>query len=383
MACEINIPVHLAFCIQILQTNFGQSASVLLTDSNPVIVKQSSSQTWFCWPSDNPVRKQLVTKKIESELTLTCSVHVPVAIDVECIQNSHWQQKQVWYKAAGAQSCKGIRKQISRFCNLIGSCLQKGNCESQNTGTRNGSNVVSYRKLQWNLSITALRNCGHLRCTDGWLGSRMVGHRNVYLLDLRIRDTSLFCNTDVYSAPKWVLTILIELHTTDIRPCPSLVSSTNNAEMPHYLYCKRRWLCWRTGNEASHAPHHCSIHMRRIWLVKQLLGWMSRSTIVCSGFSCLQRHLGTRKWWNAGIKVKKRELYTSLAGSTMMLINNLAEAHLAAAIERLHYKIFQKLIWIVMLAGSQFLKMHNTITEIVVFHYCTLFYSCWVCDILE
>ena len=85
---EINIPLHLVFCIEIFENIFVQSASVWLTDSNPVIVKQSSSQTWFCWPSDNPVRKQLVTR-IESELTLTCSMHVAVAIDdfdVDCIQ---------------------------------------------------------------------------------------------------------------------------------------------------------------------------------------------------------------------------------------------------------------------------------------------------------
>ena len=48
-----------------------------------------------------------------------------------------------------------------------------------------------------------------------------VGHRNMYLLDLRIKDTSLFRNTDVCSAPKRVLTIVIELHTTDRRPHPT------------------------------------------------------------------------------------------------------------------------------------------------------------------
>ena len=84
---EINIPLHLVFCTGILNS-FWQSAYAHLRDSNPVIVKQSSSQTWFCWPSDNPVRKQLVTR-IESELTLTCSMHVAVAIDdfdIDCIQ---------------------------------------------------------------------------------------------------------------------------------------------------------------------------------------------------------------------------------------------------------------------------------------------------------
>ena len=43
----------------------------------------------------------------------------------------------------------------------------------------------------------------------------------MYLLDLRIKDTSLFRNMDVCYAPKRVLTILIELHTMDRRPCPT------------------------------------------------------------------------------------------------------------------------------------------------------------------
>ena len=69
-----------------------------------------------------------------------------------------------------------------------------------------------------------------------------------------------------------------------------------------------------------------------------------------------------------------RKGHTSLAGSAMimMLISNLAEAHhspIAAA------RLFQKLIWIVMLAGSQFLKCINCssyniiIVKVVVFHY--------------
>ena len=48
----------------------------------------------------------------------------------------------------------------------------------------------------------------------------------------------------------------------------------------------------------------------------------------------------------------------------MMLISNLAEAHRSsiaaslrqATLQGLQYKIFQMLIWIVMLAGSRFLK---------------------------
>ena len=58
------------------------------------------------------------------------------------------------------------------------------------------------------------------------------------------------------------------------------------------------------------------------------------------------------------IKARTRELHTSLAGSTMMLISNLAEAHcsLIAAARQATLQDISKLIWIVMLAGLQYLK---------------------------
>ena len=69
--------------------------------------------------------------------------------------------------------------------------------------------------------------------------------------------------------------------------------------------------------EASPTPHRCSIHVRRIWLVNQLLG---------------------------------------------RLVLNVSKCHrLFGVITLTHTSKNQK---------------------IVVFHYCTLFYSCWICDIL-
>ena len=77
---------------------------------------------------------------------------------------------------------------------------------------------------------------------------------------LQIEDTSLFRNTDVCSTLKQVLTILVELHTTDERPRPTSLFN------PCASY---RWLtsCWDVSN-----------------------------VLKCHCLSRLQRHLGTRKW---------------------------------------------------------------------------------------
>ena len=99
---------------------------------------------------------------------------------------------------------------------------------------------------------------------------------------------------------------------------------------------------------------------------------MSQSAIVCLGLSHLKRHLGTR---NAGIKARKRELHTSLAGSTMMLISNLVEAHrssIACCCRQATLQDISKANLDCHASWFTIFKMHNTVTGIVVFHYCTL-----------
>ena len=68
----------------------------------------------------------------------------------------------------------------------------------------------------------------------------------------------------------------------------------------------------------------------------------------------------------------------------MMLISNLAEAHLSsiAAARQATLQDISKANLDCHASWFTIFKMHNTITEIVVFHCCTLLYSCWICDIL-
>ena len=45
-------------------------------------------------------------------------------------------------------------------------------------------------------------NKGHLHCMDDYWQYQTVGHWNVYLLHLQIKDTPLFHTTDAWSRPK-------------------------------------------------------------------------------------------------------------------------------------------------------------------------------------
>ena len=69
----------------------------------------------------------------------------------------------------------------------------------------------------------------------------------------------------------------------------------------------------------------------------------------------------------------------------MMLISNLAEAHrssIAASLRQATLQDISKANLDCHASWFTIIKMHNTVTEIVVFQYCTLFYSCWIRDIL-
>ena len=50
---------------------------------------------------------------------------------------------------------------------------------------------------------------------DSWLGSRTVAHRNVYLLDFRIKDTSLFRKVDRFCGPASTYTVQNLVHIAD------------------------------------------------------------------------------------------------------------------------------------------------------------------------
>jgi len=69
----------------------------------------------------------------------------------------------------------------------------------------------------------------------------------------------------------------------------------------------------------------------------------------------------------------------------MMLISNLAEAYrssIAASLRQATLQDISKATLDCHASWFKIFKMHNIVTEVVVFHYCTLFYSCWICDIL-
>ena len=128
-------------------------------------------------------------------------------------------------------------------------------------------------------------NYRHLHYTDGWLESRTVGHRNVYLLDLRINDTSLFRITDVCSAPNGYL--------------PYLLNSIQRTEghAPHrcsiHVPCQSyRWLCWhicRDNDKSLLQTHmtHTILQFRKCRLIYETCKNLATTKI--SSYMCEER----------------------------------------------------------------------------------------------
>ena len=77
--------------------------------------------------------------------------------------------------------------------------------------------------------------------TDARRRSQMVSHRSVYLLDLRIKDTSLFRIMDARSSPKRSYCIVNKLYNTIKAMPPSSIASASTA-VQHGLSWK--WLIW-------------------------------------------------------------------------------------------------------------------------------------------
>ena len=75
-------------------------------------------------------------------------------------------------------------------------------------------------------------NLGHLCYTDAHRQSQTITHINMYLLDLRIKDTSLFRNTDARAGPKWSYSMVNELYNAVMAVPPSSITSTS-AAVPH------------------------------------------------------------------------------------------------------------------------------------------------------
>ena len=79
--------------------------------------------------------------------------------------------------------------------------------------------------------------------TDVHWRSQTVGHRNVYLLDLQIKDTSLFRITDAWSSPKQSYCIVNKLYNT-VKATPLSSIASTSAAVPHGL--SWRWLIYQT-----------------------------------------------------------------------------------------------------------------------------------------
>ena len=64
--------------------------------------------------------------------------------------------------------------------------------------------VASMHQMCWNMHVSGAPFwVEHLHYMDSHRQSQTVSHKNMYLPDLQIKDTSLFRITDTWSRPKW------------------------------------------------------------------------------------------------------------------------------------------------------------------------------------